>query len=726
MRVQIVEVPPSMKVLAMTLLAATASDSFLREFAETRRYLAGRPVSAQVTPDGKTVLFLRATQTDPRQLLYALDLASGEAKELLTPESVLQGAAETLSVEEKARLERMRVTARGFTSYQLSKDGAKVLLALSGKLYVVERSSGKATQLKSGEGPAIDPKFSPDGEAVAYARDNDLRIVDLKKNAERAVTKGGTALKPNGLAEFVAQEEMKRYSGFWFSPDSKRIAFQATDHTGVEQLSIQDPMHPEATADRFYYPRAGKPNAVTKLGLTSAAGGAVTWVSWDDKAFPYLATVRWPAKGGLTLVVQNREQTKEQVLAVDEKSGKTKLLLGEEDAAWLNLSQEFPHWLSDGSGFFWGTERNGAPEVELRNADGSLKSVWLKAAAGYSDGFAFDDATRTAYFTGGPNPTQSPVYAVKEGAEPELLKTGLPETSTQILRASDDGKLLVIGATWLGQMWKTAVFRPDGTKLADLPSVAREPSLKLNATLMKAGDFWAMVFKPAGLKAGAKLPVVLEVYGGPGHQMAIQGCRENLIDQWLANQGFIVVKVDGHGTPRRGRDWERAIKGDFATRTAADQLDGLKALAKQVPELDLNRVGVWGWSFGGYMSALLTLAHGDAVKGGVAVAPVSDWHDYDTHYTERYLGVPPQDEKAYEVSSLMTYVPQAKRPLLVMHGTADDNVYFLHTLKLSDALFRAGKPHQVLPLSNFTHMVPEPVATQRLYERIATFFKETL
>jgi dipeptidyl-peptidase-4 len=520
---------------------------------------------------------------------------------------------------------------------------------------------------------------------------------------------------------------MKRYSGFWFSPDSKRVAFQQTDHTGVAQLQVVDPMHPEAQADRFYYPRAGKQNAATKLGLTAVSGGAVTWVSWDDKTFPYLATVRWPSKGPLTLLVQNRAQTKEQLLKVDEKTGKTQLLLTEEDPAWLNLEQEFPHWLSDGSGFFWLSERNGGPEIELRGLDGALQSTWVTADAGYSHGFAFDDATRTVFFAGGPNPTQSPVWKVREGQAPERLKTDLPEASTQLPRLSEDGKLLIIGATWLSQMPRSAVYRTsDGSKVAELPSVAVEPSMKLNVEVKKAGDFWAAVFKPDAFKPGVKLPVILEVYGGPGKQQVTQTCRENLILQWLANQGFIVAKLDGHGTPRRGRDWERAIKGDFATRIAADQLEGLTALAKQVPEMDLKRVGVYGWSFGGYLSALLTLAHGDAVKSGVSGAPVSDWHDYDTHYTERYLGVPPQDEKAYEVSSLMTYVPQAKRPLLVMHGTADDNVYFLHTLKLSDALFRAGKPHQVLPLSNFTHMVPEPLVTERLYERIAAFFKETL
>ncbi|MBK7863160.1 MAG: DPP IV N-terminal domain-containing protein [Archangiaceae bacterium] len=716
----------------MTLLAATANDNFLREFAETRRYLAGRPTNAQFTADSKSVLFLRSSPKDPRQLLYELDVASCQSRELLTPESLLQGASETLSVEEKARLERMRVTARGFTSYQLSRDGSKVLVVLSGKLYVYERAGGKVTQLKTGEGAAIDPKFSPDGASVAYVRANDVQVIDLKKNVEHAATKGGTALKPNGLAEFVAQEEMDRFSGFWFSPDSKRIAFQASDHTGVEQLQVSDPMHPEAEADHFYYPRAGKANVATRLGLTAVGGGAVTWVQWDAKEYPYLATVRWPAKGPLTVLVQNRAQTAEQLLSVDDKTGRTTVLLKEADAAWLNLAQAFPHWLPDGSGFFWLSEREGGPQLELHQADGSLKSVWLKPEAGWAktnDSLAYDEANRTLYFAGGPNPTAAPLWKVREGEAPQLVKTDFSDQVTSWVKVSGDGQYFLQWGTALGAMPRTAVFRADGTKVADLPSVAVEPTLKLGVETKKVGDgpgFWTMVFKPEGFKPNVKLPVILSVYGGPGHQQVTLGHREHLIDQWLANQGFIVVKVDGRGTPRRGRDFERAIKGDFATHIAEDQLAGLKAVAKTVPEMDLSRVGVYGWSFGGYLTGLLTLGYGDQVKSGVAGAPVVDWHDYDTHYTERYLGVPPADDKAYEVSSLLTYVPKSKRPLLVIHGTADDNVYFLHTLKLSDAMFRAGKPHQVLPLSNFTHMVPDPLVTERLYERIAQFFKETL
>jgi dipeptidyl-peptidase-4 len=223
---------------------------------------------------------------------------------------------------------------------------------------------------------------------------------------------------------------------------------------------------------------------------------------------------------------------------------------------------------------------------------------------------------------------------------------------------------------------------------------------------------------------GKKYPVLLEVYGGP-HVNTVQHVPL-LLSQWFADQGFIVVRADGRGTPRRGREWERAIKGDFATLIAGDQLTALAAVGARLPEMDLARVGTMGWSFGGYLSALLALAHPEQIRTAVSGAPVVDWLDYDTHYTERYLGVPEKDapSKAYQVSSLLSYVNDAKRPLLIMHGTADDNVYFLHTLKLSDALFRAGKPHVVLPLTNFTHMVPEPVVTQRLEERAVQWLQE--
>ncbi len=715
----------------MTLMTLNASGDpgFLREYAETRRYLAGRPVNVRVTPDGKSALFLRSGPRDSSQLLYELDLATGATKELLTPAQVLNGASETLSAAEKARLERQRVSARGFTNYQLSADGAKLLVGLSGRLYVVDRASGKATQLKTGDGACIDPKFSPDARSVAYVRDNDVRVIDLAKNVEKAVTKGGTELKPHGLAEFVAQEEMHRFQGFWFSPDSKQVVFQETDHSGVEVFRVNDPLHPERAGHEFFYPRPGKQNAKVKLGVVPVTGGAVKWLKWDDAEFPYLATVKW-TEGPLLLVVQNRAQTKELVLEANVKTGTTKVLHTEEDAAWLNLHQAFPLWWP-GEGFFWGTERNGAWEVELRAPDGSLKSTWVKGDAGFHNFVGFDVPTKKLFFTAGSQPTSSSLFEVVNAQTPSPCEAGGGPgrgANTSLSALTGKGAWLTVTRTSTTSMPRTYVRSADGAREIEVPSVAIEPSLKLNTEIFQLdGDGpWAQVIKPTNFKKGTKYPVILNVYGGPGHQEVLNTLRENLVLQWLANQGFIVVKADGRGTPRRTRAWERAISHDFATLTAQDQVDSLKKIAARVPEMDVSRVGVYGWSFGGYLSALLALKHGDVVKSSVSGAPVVDWLDYDTHYTERFLGVPDETSRAYEVSSLLSYVEGAKRPVLLIHGTADDNVYFLHSLKLSDAMFRAGKPHSVLPLSNFTHMVADPLVTERLWERIATWFKETL
>jgi dipeptidyl-peptidase-4 len=274
---------------------------------------------------------------------------------------------------------------------------------------------------------------------------------------------------------------------------------------------------------------------------------------------------------------------------------------------------------------------------------------------------------------------------------------------------------------------RTVAMSAEGSRIAELPSVAEAPSIAVGSEIRKVGageGIWAAITRPRDFTPGRKLPVLVDVYGGPHAQQVKHG--PDVLGQWVADQGFIVVSFDGRGTPRRGRAWERAIRGDFAGPALEDQIAGLTALAAEVPEMDLARVGIVGWSFGGYMSALAVLRRPDVFKAAVSGAPVTEWRDYDTFYTERYLGLPSQDPGAYDRSSLLPDASKLERPLLLIHGTADDNVYFLHSLKLSDALFRAGRPHEFLPLTGFTHMVPEPLTTQRLEEKIIGFFKGAL
>ena len=711
--------------MSITLAAAPSQvDPFLRDYAETRRFMAGRPASARLTPDGKAALFLRSGPRSAVQSLYETDLESGETRVLADAGTLLAGAGQELSSEERARLERQRISARGLTHYELAGDGRRVAVGLGGKLFLLDRASGSVKPLAAAPG-FVDPRLSPDGKRIAFVRDGDLSVLDLDKNAERRLTRGAKEHVTRGLAEFVAQEEMDRHEGYWWSPDSRFIAYQETDVSGVEQFTIADPVHPERPASVFPYPRAGQRNAAVRLGVVLATGGRTTWISWDQARYPYLCAVVWQQGGPLTLYVMDRAQQQAALLAVDVRSGATRPLLEERDPAWINLHRGFPAWRADGQGFFWATERNGAPEVELRSPSGERLATWVAPEHGFARLVGYDDERRTLWFTGGADPTQEALYSVQDGGAPRRMAIAAPAVVRATL--ADAAPVLLVTRMDGRELPRTLAMGADGARISELPSVAEAPSIVLGSEIRKVGageGIWAAITRPRGFVPGQKLPVLVDVYGGP-HSQQVKHAPA-LITQWMADQGFIVVSFDGRGTPRRGRDWERAIRGDFAGPTLDDQVSGLKALAAEVPELDLDRVGIVGWSFGGYMSALAVLRRPDVFKAAVSGAPVTEWRDYDTFYTERYLGLPQEDPAAYDRSSLLPDAARLDRPLLLIHGTADDNVYFLHSLKLSDALFRAGRPHEFLPLTGFTHMVPEPVTMQRLEETIIRFLKASL
>ena len=705
-------------------------DAFLRDYAETRRFMAGRPARAKLTPDGQAVLFLRSGPRSDVQALFETDLRTGRTRLVLDPEELGADAAQPLPSEERAQLERQRVAARGFTRFELSRDGQRVLLPFSGELLLLERATGAARTLRAGRGP-LDPRFSPGGAALAYVREQDLRLLDLASNVERRLTEGGGADVTHGLAEFVAQEEMGRFEGYWWSPDGRFIAFEEADTRLVEKLAIVDLMHPERGADAPAYPRAGRENATVRLGVVPVAGGAVSWLGWDRERYPYLCAVAWQEGGPLTLLVMNRAQSEEALLAADPVTGSTRPLLEERDPVWLNLAPGFPRWLEDGSGFLWWTERNGAPEVELRGPDGALRASWVGPEHGFATMVGFDERRRWLWFTGGADPTSAELFLVKDGAPPpERVATGEGPGVVDAALSQDGSRLLVTRAT-SSEMPRDAVHAVCegglGARIADLPSVALEPPFAPATEIAKVGGgegVWASVTRPRRLAPGQKLPVIVDVYGGPAHQHVTR--TPKLLAQWMADQGYLVVAFDGRGTPRRGRAWERALRDDLGGANLEDQVTALRALAAEVPELDLARVGITGWSFGGYLSALAVMKRPDTFRAAVAGAPVVDWRDYDTFYTERYLGLPQENGAAYDRSSLLAWAPRLDRPLLVLHGTADDNVYFLHALKLSDALFRAGRPHELLPLAGLTHMVPDPVVVERQWERVMRHFREHL
>ena len=707
-----------------------ADGDFLRRFALTRGFRLGAPRDMTPTPDGNAVLFLRSSAESPRQSLFETDLRTGATREVLAPDAVAK-TPETLSAAERGRRERLRITTTGFTSFELTADGERALLSLSGRLFVLTRATGAVAELRTGAGAAVDPHFSPDGTRVAYARGNDLYVVSVLGGAEIAVTRGGTETRTHGVAEFVAQEELSRSRGFWWSPDGARIVYEEADIAHVDQLRILDPAHPERDPERTSYPRAGSPNADVRLGLVLLRSGQTTFIDWDRAKYPYLATVTW--KGGpLTLYVMDRLQKNAQLLAVDPRTGKTRELLLEHDDAWITLDSTVPRWLPDASGFVWSSEKTGAWELAMHDADGQLVSVLAPSKVGYRGLLDVDVKSHSAVILASSEPTESRIVRLPfEGGAPAILA----EVLRGVVTASfgEGHTIFATREATLTTLPRYVARSVDGKIERVLPSVAADPGFVPGVELVRAGgdETRVAIVRPRSFDPKRKYPIIDAAYGGPGVTVAPADAFVFLRAQWMADAvDAVVVSIDARGTPHRGRAWERAIAGKLGTIPLEGHVAALQALGPRYPEMDLDRVGIYGWSFGGYLSALAVLARPDVFKVAVAGAPPADWRDYDTCYTERYLGLPSTNAAAYDEASLLERAKgngsAPHRPLLVVHGTADDNVYFAHSLKLADALERAGRPFELMPLAGVTHMLTEPQITEAAWLRASSVLRAAL
>jgi len=711
-------------------LPALAHDSCFVQLARTRNTTLGQPRHVLPEPDGTHILFLRSGPRDTTLHLYEFDTATKTERELAKPAD----EPEHLSTEEKARRERARMTLTGITDFALSSDGHLILATQGDRLIKVSLPAGTSAELP-GQG-FIAPRLAPDGRTVAVVEKNDLHAVDLATGADTPLTHGAAETLTRGLAEFAAAEELDRADGAWWSPDSQTLLYEQADTSGVEKHFIADPGHPDQPPAEFRYPRAGTPNAKVRLGLIPRAGGATTWIAWDSAAFPYVARVIWPQAGKLTLVVLNRMQTIEKLLAVDPATGKTAELLTENDPTWLNLrpmfspnlaSLDMPAWLPNGAGFLWAAERAGTWRLELRHADGTLDHPITPPGFRYD---ALDDIDPagggSAVITASPDRTSFGIYRIPlAGGAPQPLAAA-PGLHDAMFPNGAHGMFADTFSLADGSAG-VAIRKADGSPIALLPSKAESPPALPKVEYLTTGTkgFDTAIIRPADFRRGKKYPVILSVYAGPGVKNVVEAPLHALEDQCLADQGFIVVTLDGRGTPGRDHDFERAIKGNLIDAPLADQIDGLQGAAAKIPEMDMHHVGVTGWSFGGYFTNMATIRRPDVFAAGVAGAPVVDFDDYDTAYTERYLGIPQDSPKAYAVSNVLTYAASLQRPLLIMHGLTDDNVYFENTFKLTQALIKAGKPYNLLILPG-THQLPDPVLRARVDEVRADFFKQNL
>jgi dipeptidyl-peptidase 4 len=706
----------------------TLNAQLLADSAATYNFRLGLPTPLAVTADG-AVLFRRTPARAFAADLYELDTKTGEIKTLISVADVLGTGDEKLSDEEKARRERTRTATRGVVDIDVASEGRLVMVPLAGVFHLVDRKTGTRSVVDPG-GEAYDPHLSPDGSRIAFVRDDDLWTISAKSGAKATRLTKHPAGFQYGVADFAAQEELGRTRGYWWSPDSKQLVFQRSDLRPMDTLYVADSRHPDKAPVPFKYPRAGRPNAIVDLGIVDAKGGAPKWLTWDTAALPYLARVIWSDVGPLSLVVLSREQMDLQVLAID--GGKLRTFVTEHDDAWINVPSSrggfgpppgAPLWVADRAGFLWLTESNGdAWTLELRGRDGAFVKRLTEPQLGLRSVLGIDD--NSVLVEASPNdPRRSQIWRVPlDGGTPAQVTTDDGVTSGSFKHG------VLVATTALASGGKRTIAIA-GDKTFELPSVAETPSLvpttSLETVTVEGRAHHVAITRPRAFDKAKKYPVLLKVYAGP-HAQYVDAARDTYVmDQWYADAGFIVVRSDNRGTPYRGRAWERAILKDLITVPLADQVGALQAVGAKYPELDMTRVGVTGWSFGGYFAAMAALLRPDVFHAAVAGAPVTDWSLYDTAYTERYMRMPQNNVDGYTRTSALTYAAKLSRPLLVVHGITDDNVHFAHTLALIEELYVAGKRAEVITLSA-THMVPDPKLALAKEQVQIDFFRQHL
>lgn len=800
---------------------------FPRLRARTLRFGCGAPRSAQTVGDGSRALFLRSD--GPEDLVTALWLSwfdeSGEHHEtkLADPRELLGATADSEDVpaEEKARRERAREGGTGIVGYSADDDGNRIVFTINGRLFLTEIAWNDETGAPephtrelAGEWldedpemytPVLNPRIAPDGEHVLYTTGSYLMLVDIGGElGDRITAVYGVSVEDEdgnpaentwkiGLAEFVAGEEMDRYDGFWWAPDSQHVLFESFDTADEPTWYISDPADPEKPAAGRRYPRALTRNADVYLTVITLAfdendryagitGNAD--VDWDREAYEYVAAVSWRRGHDPLVLVQNRRQTRDQVLEVAVAAdgaalGATRVLEEHANEQWIDLVHGTPAYTPDdrlvcslndmatdtnrltvdGRPFTpagWNVRTvlavtdedvlavvQRAPEIatEVPHAwAGSGAASDAESLFGGHDARSFDVVSMGYDGSVAPITTEPGQWTASRGAR-GMVVSGRDMRSARARMRHIVTRRAVGGVTdaVIAANTSDAANTTDITA-ADITSTAAEPGFTPNVTFTRLGEhrLYTAIIAPSPSSPYAhadKLPVLMKPYGGPGFQQVVASQSFYWEGQWWADQGFLVVTADGRGTTGRGPAWDRAIFENMKGVTLADQIEAVNALPEAVSRLnadgrrpgvpapDLDKVCMIGWSYGGFLSALAVLDAPNVFKAACAGAPPTDWTLYDTHYTERYLGLDPD---VYYRNGIVQDAPKLERPLMLIHGFADDNVTIAHSLRLSQALMAAGRPHTFLPLTGITHMTNDETVAENLLTLQRDFLRDAL
>ena len=727
--------------------------------------LSGKtPQSLKVSPDGKRVTFLRGKDSDQYQLdLWEYDIASKETR-MLVDSKVLLPEDEQLSDAEKAKRERARTASlKGIIEYGFSPDGAKLLFPLNGELFLYDlgadetQQAGRVRKLTHKElGFATDARVSPKGGFVSFVRNQNLWLIELATDRSIQLTRDGGGLVSNGVAEFIAQEEMGRFDGYWWAPDDSMIAFARVDETPVPVQRRFEINAEDTSVVEQRYPAAGQPNAAVRLGViriadaapaevaNTGAGSAllpaevkIRWVDLGDDRDIYLARAEWFAdSSALSFQVQTRNQRRLDLRAWSARNQSISTLLSESSQTWVNLHDDLQ--FLDSGDFVWASERDGFKRLYLHGRDGALKHALTPEAWVVDNLLAIDERNDRLFFaSGGPDPTQKHVYMtplslpVKEVAqithEAGMHNASFPKQANVFVASHSDPATPP----------RVRLFDASGAELAVLEAnelkeghpywpYAAEHSVPEfgEITGAEGQKLRYRVFKPADFDAAHKYPVVVHIYGGPHGQMVTQSWTDPFL-QVLTRKGFVVFQLDNRGMYRRGKAFEEALFRHMGSVEVVDQREGVKWLRAQ-PWVAGDKIGFYGWSYGGYMALQVLGQASDDFAAVVAGAPVTDWALYDTHYTERYMDHPKDNAEGYAQSSVFAHLDGMRSDLLLIHGMADDNVLFTNSTRLMSALQQRGKAFELMTYPGGKHGIAAPWMKKHANNAIVDFFERKL
>jgi dipeptidyl-peptidase-4 len=709
-------------LLAITACLALTSPALAEKLTPERIFAdpaVGGPTAKGValSPDGKRVTYLKGkAEAANVQDLWAADVKGGEPYRLIDS-AALSAGAKALSEAELARRERSRVSARGIVEYSWDEEGRFILVPLDGDLYLDSVADGKVTRLTETPGDEVDAKVSPKGGFVSYVRDQNLYIKPLNGGAEKALTTEGKDALSFGTAEFVAQEEMDRFTGYWWAPDETRIAYTRVDESTVDVIPRADIGPGGATVVEQRYPRAGRPNAVVDLFVQDLATGKVVQIDLGPNKDIYVARVDWSADGK-TLYVQRqaRDQKTVELIAYDPAKGTGKTIVTDTDAHWIELSDDFRP-LKDGT-FLWSSEKSGYKHLYHYAASGKLIAQVTQGDWPVNALEGVDEARKVAIFTASiDTPLERRIYEVSY-AKPGKPKALTPAGGWWTAKVADTGGAFTAGYSDPKTPPQTALYDATGKRVRWIEENkldASHPYWPYAATLpvpefgtLKAADGEVLhyeILKPIGFDPAKKYPAIVSVYGGP-HAQTVSRSWQKVGERPYLEDGYVIFKLDNRGSTNRSAKFKRALDRRMGTVEVEDQLVGAKFLAG-LPYVDADKLGVMGWSYGGFMTLMLLTAPDTPFKAGASGAPPTEWGLYDTHYTEQFMGKPDENKDGYAQSDVLNRLKTLKpNSLLLLHGMADDNVIFENSTRLIAAMQKNAIPFEMMLYPGERHSAP--------------------